>query len=346
MTNQTMLKTLLDYLDNPQPTIAQAQAVFQPLTQGEYDDIHIAALLATLRTRGETFADIVGAARAFLDAARPFPVSGAGIIDTAGTGGDGANTINITTGASLVTAAAGCKVVKCGNRSVSSRSGSADVLEELGIRLDADSDQALKELEDSNFTFLFAPAYHPAVAHVMPVRRALKLPTIFNTLGPILSPVRPELQIMGIAKPAMGQLIAEVFRELGRKRALVIHGSGTDEIALHGTTLFWELHEDGDITHYELSPQDLGVASQPLSALVGGDAQENARLMRASFSGSGAIAHRDALAVNAGAMLYLHDKVDSLAQGTHCAQELLDSGAVAEWLESRQKYSVKDGHHE
>lgn len=176
MTSTSTLSLLTDYLDEPNPTVEQAQQVFTPLTVGDYDDVHIAALLTMIRTRGETFADLLGAARAFLAAGRPFPITGAGILDTAGTGGDGQNTINITTGASLVAAAGGAKMIKCGNRSVSSRSGSADVLEAMNIPLDLDPERAVRQFRASNFTFLFAPAYNPAISHVQPVRRALRSP--------------------------------------------------------------------------------------------------------------------------------------------------------------------------
>lgn len=326
-----MFEALLKYLDNPNPTVEEAVEVFTPLTVGEYDDVHIAALLATIRTRGETAADITGAARAFLNAARPFPITGEGILDTAGTGGDGANTINVTTAASLVAAAGGVKTIKCGNRSVSSKSGSADVLEALNIPLDLDPERAVRQFEASNFTFLFAPAYHPAIAHVMPVRKALKVPTLFNTLGPILSPARPEFQIMGIAKPELGPIIAETFRDLGRKHALVVHGSGTDEIAVHGPTRIWELVDD-HVTEYEVTPKELGLSEHALEDLAGGDAQENARLMRETFAGRGAVAHRDAIAANAGGMLYVTGAAESLREGVDRAKELIESGAVEAWL--------------
>ncbi|TVU56030.1 anthranilate phosphoribosyltransferase, partial [Corynebacterium aurimucosum] len=290
MTNNHALKTLQEFLDISHPTLEQAIEVFTPLTVGEYDDIHIAALLTHIRTRGETFADVAGAARAFLNAGRPFPVTGKGLMDTAGTGGDGANTINVTTGASLVASAGGVKMVKHGNRSVSSKSGSADVLEALGIPLDLDPDRAVRQLEASNFTFLFAPAYNPAVAHVQPVRKGLGISTLFNTMGPLLSPGRPEFQIMGIANPEQGQLIAEVFKDLSRTRALVVHGAGTDEIAVHGTTQVWELR-DGSISHYELTPEDLGISRHELSDLAGGNGEENARALRAVFAGTGKPAH-------------------------------------------------------
>ena len=187
MASDKSLEILRRFLDNKAPTLDEAIEAFTPLTIGDYDDVHIAALLATVRTRGETFADVAGAARAFLAAGRPFPVTGKGIMDSAGTGGDGANTINISTAASLTAAAGGVKMIKCGNRSVSSKSGSADVLEALNIPLDLDPERAVRQFEASNFTFLFAPAYNPAIAHVQPVRKSLGVSTLFNTMGPLLS---------------------------------------------------------------------------------------------------------------------------------------------------------------
>ncbi|QGU08685.1 Bifunctional protein TrpGD [Corynebacterium occultum] len=337
MTHPDTLSVLLDYLDNHNPTVEEAVKVFTPMTVGEYDDIHIAALLATIRTRGETFADIAGAAKAFLNAGRPFPFDADNVMDTAGTGGDGANTINITTGASLVAAAGGCTVIKHGNRSVSSKSGSADVLEALNIPLDLDVDRAVKWVQNSGFTFLFAPAYNPAVAHAQPVRKALKVPTIFNVLGPLLSPASPAFQIMGVANPEQGEMIINVMKELGRKRALVVHGAGTDEIAVHGITQVWELKEDGEIITYELTPEDMGVSSCELADLVGGDGEENARHMRAIFDGTGPVAHRDAVAVNAGAMFYLNSKADSIKEGTQLALDLIKDGTVAAWLKKHEE---------
>lgn len=334
MTSQ--LEIFRRFMDNPEPTLEEAIEAFTPLTVGDYDDVHIAALLAMIRTRGETFADIAGAARAFLAAGRPFPVTGEGIMDTAGTGGDGANTINITTAASLTAAAGGVKMIKCGNRSVSSKSGSADVLEALNIPLDLDPKRAVRQFESSNFTFLFAPAYNPAIAFVQQVRKALGVSTLFNTMGPLLSPARPEFQIMGIANPALGQVIAETMRELGRNRALVVHGAGTDEIAVHGETEVWEL-KDGEITHYTVTPEELGVERHSLEDLRGGNGAENAAFMRATFAGEGPAAHRDAVAVTAGAMFYLYGIADSLAAGTEHAKQLIADGTVADWLATHEE---------
>ncbi|OFM04347.1 anthranilate phosphoribosyltransferase [Corynebacterium sp. HMSC06D04] len=336
MEDKNALKLLQEYLNTAEPTLEQAGKVFTSLTVGEYDDIHIAALLTHIRTRGETLADVAGAAHAFLKAGRPFPITGEGLMDTAGTGGDGANTINITTAASLVAASDGVKMIKHGNRSVSSKSGSADVLEALNIPLDLNPERAVRQFEESNFTFLFAPAYNPAVAHVQPVRKALGISTIFNTLGPLLSPGRPEFQIMGIANPAQGRLIAEVFKELGRTRALVVHGAGTDEIAVHGTTHMWEL-KDGEISEYDVTPESLGIERHELADLVGGDGAENAQLLRDVFAGEGKPAHRDAIVAAAGAMFYLYGKTATIAEGVAHAKEIIDSGQVADWLRTHEE---------
>ena len=332
MASEKSLEILRRFLDNKNPSLEEAIEAFTPLTVGDYDDVHIAALLATVRTRGETFADIAGAAKAFLAAGRPFPITGEGLMDTAGTGGDGKNTINITTAASLVAAAGGVKMIKCGNRSVSSKSGSADVLEALNIPLDLDPERAVRQFEASNFTFLFAPAYNPAIAHVQPVRKSLGISTLFNTLGPLLAPGRPEYQIMGIANPALGQTIAETMRELGRGRALIVHGAGTDEIAVHGPTEVWELDREGNIEHYTITPEDLGLPTYTLEELTGGNGEENAAAIRATFEGTGPDAHRDAVAATAGVMFYLYDMADTMAEGVTKATELLANGTVREWL--------------
>lgn len=323
------------YLDNPAPTEAESYEVFAPLTEGSYDPLLVAALLATIRTRGATPADITGAARAFLEKATPFPQQGEGLIDCVGTGGDGANTINISTAASLVAASAGLRMVKHGNRSVSSKSGSADVLEAFGINLMQEVDQAHRQLQGANFTFLFAPAYHPAFKHVMPIRQALKIPTIFNVLGPLINPARPEIQLLGVADPALGPLMIRTLADLGRTRALVVHGSGIDEIAVHGSTQVWELR-DGEITSYTLTPSDFGVGEWTLEDLRGGTGEENAALLRAVFEGAGAPAHRDAIVANAGALFYLAGQADSFAEGAELAAKQLSSGTVSSWLSAQE----------
>lgn len=336
MTSHNTLQTLISFIDNPTPTLEECIEAYTPLTVGDYDDIHIAALLTAVKVRGETANDLLGAARAYNKASRPFPISGAGLMDTAGTGGDGKNTINITTAASLVAAAGGVKMVKHGNRSVSSKSGSADVLEAMHIPLDLDPDRAVRQFEASNFTFLFAPAYNPAVGHVQPVRRALKFPTLFNTLGPILSPAHPEYQLMGIANPAQGEIIAETFRDLGRRRAMVVHGDGSDEIAVTGVTKVWELIDD-TITHYELTPDDFGIGSHTFEDLAGGEGADNAAAIYAVFNGEGRPAHRDAIVASAGAMFYLYGVDANVRAGTDRAKEMIDDGTVATWLKKHEE---------
>lgn len=341
MASDKSLEILRRFLDNPAPTLDEAIEAFTPLTVGDYDDVHIAALLATVRTRGETLADVAGASRAFLAAGRPFPITGEGIMDSAGTGGDGSNTINISTAASLTAAAGGVKMIKCGNRSVSSKSGSADVLEALNIPLDLDPERAVRQFEASNFTFLFAPAYNPAIAHVQPVRKSLGVPTLFNTMGPLLSPARPEFQIMGLARPSMGPIVVETMKELGRSRALVVHGAGTDEVAVHGATQVWELR-DGEITEYSITPQDMGLPQYALEDLRGGDGEENARNLRAIFSGQAPAAHRDAVAATAGAMFYLYGMDGTIREGVERALGLLSEGTVQAWLASHEEADYSD----
>ena len=170
----------------------------------------------------------------------------------------------------------------------------------------------------------------------MPVRRALKVPTIFNTLGPIIAPAKPEFQVMGVAKPQIGEMVAETFRVLGRGHAIVVHGSGTDEIAVHGPTKIWEVRGE-EITHYEITPDDLGLGTYALSELAGGDGAENARLMRQSFAGKGPRAHRDALAANAGGMFYVTGITDSIKEGAELAIDLLESGQVNQWLKFHEE---------
>ena len=259
-----------------------------------------------------------------------------------GTGGDGAGTINISTGAGIVAASMGVSVAKHGNRAVSSRTGAADVVAALGLPLSVPPEQAVEILARDHFTFLFAQAYHPAMRHVAPIRRALATPTIFNVLGPLLNPARLTYQLMGVADPDIIDMIAETMVKLGRKRALIVHGAGTDEIAVHGTTRVREATPRG-VKAYEVAPEELGVRRWELSDVLGGDPDENARLLREVFAGRGRPAHRDAIAVNAGALLYLAGPADNLADGTRMALDQLASGRVSEHLGSMTRADGVDG---
>ncbi|MDU0347324.1 anthranilate phosphoribosyltransferase, partial [Actinomyces sp. MRS3W] len=271
-------------------------------------------------------------------AARPFPEVTFPLVDVVGTGGDGVGTINISTAAGIVAASMGISVAKHGNRAVSSKTGAADVVAALGLPLDLTPEDAVEILARDHFTFLFAQAYHPAMRHVAPIRKALATPTIFNVLGPLLNPAHLTYQLMGVADPDILDMIAETMVKLGRKRALIVHGAGTDEIAVHGTTLVREATPRG-VKAYEVTPEDLGVDTYSLQDVLGGAPQENAALLREVFAGQGAPAHRDAIAVNTGALLYLAGPADNLADGTRMALNQLASGRVAEHLESMTKAS-------
>ena len=311
----------------------QASAVFAALGAGELSEVETAALLAALHARGEEPQEVAGAASAFRQVARDFPSVSFPLVDVVGTGGDGVGTINISTGAGLVAASVGVAVAKHGNRAVSSKTGAADVIAELGLPLDVEPATAVELLARDHFTFLFAQAYHPAMRHVAPVRKALATPTIFNVLGPLVNPAHLTFQLMGVWDPGMLAMV-----QLGRERALVVHGSGLDEIAVHGPTLMREATPDG-VRAYEVTPADLGVPAYELADLLGGEPADNACLLREAVSGEGRPAHRDAIAVNAGALLYLTGRADSLADGTAAALEQIRSGGVARHLESMTKAS-------
>lgn len=316
--------------------LAATEQLFSHLIKGQLTDAQIAGMLIAMKIRGETPTEIAGAAKALRAAAKPFPRPDYPIADTCGTGGDGSNTINISTAAALVASSMGIAVAKHGNRSVSSRSGSADVLESMRIPLDGTPDEARAMLDTHHFCFLFAPHYHPGVKYAMPTRQELKTRTLFNLLGPLINPARPQVQLLGVYRPELCRPVAETLQLLGCERAMVVHGSGLDELALHGPTEVVEVHGD-DITQYTLNPQDFGVKDAPVSDLRGGDADLNARLLKAVFMGQGSTAQRDAIAMNVAALLYMSGQSESLIDGTQQALEHLSSGAVGDHLLEMQK---------
>lgn len=330
-TPQELLKT---YLTQPQATAETAQAVFAAVAQGTYSPVQLSALLGTLNGRGITPADITAAATAFLAAATAYPEPNQDVCDCVGTGGDGANTINISTTASLLAAACGYPVIKHGNRAVSSKSGAADILQALGFNLEQTPVQAATQVAKTGFTFLFAPAYHPAFKHVGPVRAELGIPTIFNLLGPLLNPAKPNLQILGVARKELGEHMITSLKALGRKRALVVHGDGLDEISVCGPTDIWELHEDGQITHSIITPADLGLDTYTLAEIQGGDGAANAEIARNILHGTGTPAQTAAVAATAGAIQYLAGGADSLPAGVSAMLTALKAGTAATWLET------------
>ncbi|MFC6618899.1 anthranilate phosphoribosyltransferase [Deinococcus radiophilus] len=314
-------------------TRTEARRTFQAMIDGEFTEGQMAGLLIAMKTRGETAEEVAGAALAYRDACLPFPEQKRPIADCVGTGGDMAGTINISTAAALAASSLGVPVAKHGNRSVSSLAGSADLAEALGLPIGLSREEAARQLEQHNFCYIFATQYHPAVGRIMPLRRALAVPTLLNLLGPLLNPARPTRQLLGVARAEVAPLLANTLAQLGRTHALVVHGSGLDEIALHGPTQVYEVTEDGAIEHHTLTPADLGLKDRPLSDLVGGTAQDNARMIREVMEGRGQDAHREAIAAATGALLYLTGDAPSLRAGVAAALDQLASGRVAEHVE-------------
>ena len=306
------------------------------LLAGQASDLEIASLLGALAARGETAEEIAGFALALRDAAVNLPLSDVErdeLVDTCGTGGDGAGTFNISTGAALVAAAAGVKVAKHGNRAVTSKCGSADVLEALGIPIDLSTGEAADALRQHGFCFLLASAHHPGMRAVMPVRRALGVRTIFNLLGPLLNPAGARRQLMGVYSAAVLRPVAEAMPLLGLQRAMVVHGAGgLDELSVSGPTgavLIDARNGQLTVAEQEFAPADLGLSPAPLSTLAGGsNARENAAILQALFAGERG-PRRDVMLLNAAAVLVVAGHAENLKAGLQISAETIDSGAVA-----------------
>ncbi len=315
----------------------ETEAIFRDVVAGSVEPHLLAAFLGALRAKGESVSELVGAARGLLAGALPFerdprvPIG-----DSCGTGGDGAKTLNVSTAAAFVAAAAGLPIAKHGNRAVSSAAGSADVLEALGVPADVEPPVAARALASTGFCYLHAPRMHPGVRHAMPVRRALGIRTIFNLLGPLVNPARPEFQLLGVADPALVVPMAQALRLLGCRAALVVHGSGLDELALHGVTTAARLR-DGGVSTLTIAPEDVGLERAPLEALAGGDAAFNAAALRDLLERRHPSAFRDAVALNAGALLWIADRAPDHAAGVALARDVLASGAAARALTAYQE---------
>ena len=306
---------------------AESRRLFSRIVEGSLSEPLMAAAFVALRVKGETSDELIGAAEALRGAARAFPAPAYLFADSCGTGGDFSGSINVSTAAGLVAAACGLPVVKHGNRSFTSKCGSADVLEALGARLDLDPLESRDILDQSRFCFLLAPLYHPGVAHAGPVRRALKVRTIMNLLGPCLNPARPGVQLLGVADPKLLRPIAETLRALGVSRALVVHGSGLDEVALHGFTQAISL-EDGHLEEFEITPEQAGLDRMPLRRIRGGSPAENAKRLGALLGGRGGEADTAIVGLNAGALLMTAGHAASLREGVDMAFDALRSGAA------------------
>ena len=311
---------------------AEAQLLFGELVAGRLNEPEIAALLIALKLKGETADELIGAARALRAADAPFARPDYLFADSCGTGGDGSGTINLSTAVAFVAAAAGLPVAKHGNRSVTSRCGSADVLEHLGARLDATAEASRRALDETGFCFLFAPAYHPGLKHAGPVRRALKVRTIMNVLGPCVNPAEPPVQLLGVADRRLLEPVAQVLIALGVERAMVVHGAGLDEVALHDATDAVRL-DGGRTERLTLSPELAGLERAPLASLRGGAPEENAERLKALLFGYGTPAERNAVALNAGALLLTAGKAPTFREGVDLALQTLGSGAGRRVLE-------------
>ncbi len=321
---------------------SEAAALMQQILAGEVSELELAALLGALAARGETAAELAGFAIALRSAATPLPLTDGEreqLVDTCGTGGDASGTFNISTAAALVAAAAGAKVAKHGNRAVTSRCGSADVLEALGVPINLTPQAAVDALRRHGFCFLLAPAHHPALKAVMPVRRALGVRTVFNILGPMLNPAGARRQVMGVYGARLVPVVAEALALLGTEHAMVVHGDGClDELALGGPSQIAEVraHFLGiAVLESTVRPEDFGLTLAPSEALTGGDAETNAHILTAIFAGQPGPA-RDVVVLNAAAVLVTAGLAADLRAGVALAAATIDSGAVSKLVHDLQ----------
>jgi anthranilate phosphoribosyltransferase len=314
----------------------EAEAAMEEILSGRVAEAAIVALLSALRTKGETVEELVGFARAmrrhatpiFNDAWRPAEL----LVDTCGTGGDASGTFNISTTAAFVAAGAGARVAKHGNRSISSKCGSADVLEALGISLDVAPERVGAAINEIGIGFLFAPALHTAMRHAMPARRRLGR-TAFNLLGPLTNPAGARAQVAGVFSADVVEKVASVLAELGVERAFVVHGAGgLDEISLAGATKVGEVR-GGTVRVYEITPEDFGLGRAPISAISGGDAAYNADLIREILAGEPG-PRRDIVIANAAAALVAAGRASHFLEGARLASESIDSGAARQKLDA------------
>ena len=332
---QSAIAELMDGRDLSQQS---ARDVMRTIMAGEATPGQIGAFLVALRIKGETADEIAGCAEAMREHVLVVRPARTDLVDTAGTGGDGAGTFNISTAAALVAAAAGAGVAKHGNRAVSSSSGSADVLEALGFNLELPPETIARSIDELGFGFLFAPTHHPAMRHAAPVRRDLATRTVFNVLGPLTNPAGARAQVVGVYAPELVPTIAEVLARLGAERAFVVHGAaGVDELSPAGPNLVCEV-ADGQVRRREIDPLDLGIDRCAPEELGGGDPADNAETIRRIFSGAEG-GKRDAVLLNAAGAIAAGGLARDLGEGVGLAREAIDSGAAGERLEALIAFS-------
>jgi len=334
----TVQEALARLLDGHDLSREQARAVMNEVMSGEATPAQIAGFLVALRLKGETADEIAGCAEAMRAHVLSVQPRRDDLVDTAGTGGDGARTINISTAAALVAAAAGAGVAKHGNRAVSSASGSADVLEALGFELELPPARIERSIDELGFGFLFAPTHHPAMRHAAPVRRELAARTVFNVLGPLTNPAGARAQVVGVYAPALVRTIADVLAQLGARRAFVVHGAGgIDELSPTGPNLVCEV-VDGGVREREIDPLELGVPRCSPEDLRGGSPADNAAAIRAVFDGDNG-GRRSAILLNAAGAIAAAGHAADLRDGLELAREAVDSGAAASRLEELIAFS-------
>ncbi len=315
-----------------------AREVMGEIMRGEATPAQIGAFLAAFRAKGEQAVEIAGCAEAMREHVVPVQPQREDLVDTAGTGGDGARTLNISTAAGIVAAAAGVAVAKHGNRAVSSASGSADVLEALGFRLDLPAERIAESIDTLGFGFMFAPLHHPAMSHAAPVRREIGTRTVFNVLGPLTNPAGARAQIVGVYAPELVRTLADVLVHLGARRAFVVHGAfGIDELSPAGPNLVCEV-VDGAVRERTVDPAELGIEPCDPGELVGGDPQANAAALREVFDGAHG-GRRDAVLLNAAGAIAAAALAENLAEGLELAREAVDSGAAALRLDDLARFS-------
>lgn len=312
-------------------TADEAAKVLAEIMRGDASEAQTAAVLIALRTKGETVEELVGLARTMREMATPVDAGVDDLIDTAGTGG-GRSTFNVSTTAAIIAAGAGCAVAKHGNRSATGLSGSADLLEALGVRIDLAPEAVAACIRDAGFGFMFAPAHHGATRFVVPVRKELGVRTIFNFLGPLTNPAGARRQVIGVSDPRFLETIAGALAQLGAQKAMVVSSAdGLDELSTSDTTRVVEV--DGpELRSYDIAPEDVGLERAPFDAVAGGTPEANAATARRIFAGEPGPA-RDLAVLNAGAAIYVSGRVDSLQAGVEAAQQAIDAGAAAAALE-------------
>ncbi|QAY68394.1 anthranilate phosphoribosyltransferase [Paenibacillus protaetiae] len=329
-----MKQALTKIMGNHDLTREEARSVMDIIMSGEATSSQIAGVATALRMKGETKDEITGFAEAMRSFSSQLNTNREGLLDTCGTGGSGIHKFNISTSSAIIAAAAGIRVAKHGNRAMSGKAGSADVLEALGVNINLTPEQGAACLDQAGICFMFAQLYHPSLKHAAAPRRELGVRTIFNILGPLANPAGADRQLVGLYDRSQTELVAGVLGELGLKRALVVGSyDGLDEISISEPTRVSELL-DGQVRTYDLSPEEIGLKRYPLSDVIGGDASTNAAIIRSIFSGNERGAYREIVLANAAACIFVGGAASSLKEGVRVAAEIIDSGAAQRKLET------------